>query len=179
MTKVIVCTSINPPTEAIAQYDSMPDWTLVVVGDKKTPANYSLENGIYLSPDEQRALAPDLSEAIGWNCIQRRNFGFLVARQLNAELIAVVDDDNIPLDNWGTSVRVGQETEVTEFITDDPAFDPIGATNYPRSAGWNIVLNATSISVYSPSHRPKWGRLTPRTPSSMQLSCLNTFYFPT
>jgi len=132
MTKVIVCTSINPPTEAIAHYDSMPDWTLVVVGDKKTPVDYSLTNGIYLSPDEQQALAPELSEAIGWNCIQRRNFGFLIARQLNADVIAVVDDDNIPLENWGTDIRVGKATEVTEYLTDDPAFDPIGATNYPH-----------------------------------------------
>ena len=132
MTNVIVCTSINPPTQAIAQYDAMPDWTLVVVGDNKTPTDYSLARGIYVSPEEQESLAPGLSDAIGWNCIQRRNFGFLVARQLGAEIIAVVDDDNIPLDNWGQDVRVGKDTEVTEYQTPDPAFDPIGATNYPH-----------------------------------------------
>jgi hypothetical protein len=132
MKKVIVCTSINPPTEAIRRYDSMPDWTLVVVGDRKTPADYRLERGVYVGPDAQHNMAPALSDAIGWNCIQRRNFGFLVAKEMGAELIAVVDDDNIPLAHWGVDVRVGRETTVTEYDPVDPAFDPVGATNYPH-----------------------------------------------
>ena len=35
--KVIVTTTINPPTEAILRFDAMTDWDLVVIGDKKTP----------------------------------------------------------------------------------------------------------------------------------------------
>ena len=37
--KVIVTTTINPPTEAILKYDAMPGWDLVVMGDLKTPAD--------------------------------------------------------------------------------------------------------------------------------------------
>jgi hypothetical protein len=48
--KFIVCTSINKPTLAVRKFDSMKDWKLVIVGDKKTPKNYKLKNGIYLSP---------------------------------------------------------------------------------------------------------------------------------
>ena len=43
MKKYIVCTSINKPTLAIKKFDLMKDWKLVVVGDKKTPKNYTLK----------------------------------------------------------------------------------------------------------------------------------------
>lgn len=131
MTKVIVCTTINEPTEAISKYDQMDGWLLVVIGDKKTPIHYRLQNGLYLSPQDQEKLAPNLSELLGWNCIQRRNIGFLMARQLGAEVICTVDDDNIPLDEWGKELYVGREVSVTEYLIEEEAFDPIGATNYP------------------------------------------------
>ena len=61
----------------------MSDWNLIVIGDKKTPTNYTLKKGIYLSPEDQEAFYKDLSDVIGWNCIQRRNFGLLKAYELN------------------------------------------------------------------------------------------------
>ena len=45
MKKVIVTTTINEPTEAIEKYDSLKDWELVVIGDKKTPKGYKLKRG--------------------------------------------------------------------------------------------------------------------------------------
>jgi len=69
---VIVSTTINPPTEAIERFDAMPGWDLIVVGDLKTPAEYKLKSGLYLSPADQEKYDAALSEAIGWNCIQRR-----------------------------------------------------------------------------------------------------------
>ena len=44
MTKMIVCTSIYEVTEAIEKYDTLDDWNLIVVGDLKSPKNYSLKN---------------------------------------------------------------------------------------------------------------------------------------
>jgi hypothetical protein len=130
--KVIVTTTISPPTKAARLFDKMPDWHLVVVGDKKTPEEYELENGTYLSPKEQEAMDSELSGAIGWNCIQRRNFGFLWAHKAGAEVVATVDDDNVPLPGWGENLLVGTDVEVNLFDTDLPAFDPVGATNYPH-----------------------------------------------
>ncbi len=129
MTNVIVTTTINPPTEAIQRFDNLAGWHLVVIGDRKTPA-YHLDNGTYLGPAEQEALDQELSDLIGWNCIQRRNFGLLVAHRMGSEVVAVVDDDNIPYDHWGTDLMVGREAEVNLFTTDLPAFDPVGATNH-------------------------------------------------
>ena len=45
MTKVIVTTTINPPTRAVESFQSMEDWELVVVGDLKTPSPYRLRRG--------------------------------------------------------------------------------------------------------------------------------------
>ena len=42
MKKVIVTTTINPPTKAIETFQAMTDWELVVIGDKKTPRDYRL-----------------------------------------------------------------------------------------------------------------------------------------
>jgi hypothetical protein len=131
MKKVIVTTTINPPTQAIRKFESMADWDLVVMGDRKTP-DYRLERGTYVSPEEQEKYDPALSDAIGWNCIQRRTMGLLWAHEMKADIVAVVDDDNIPLPGWGENLLVGREVEVNYYETDLPAFDPVGATNYPH-----------------------------------------------
>ena len=132
MKKVIVTTTIHRPTAAIEKFQAMKDWQLVVIGDLKTPADYRLDRGIYVSPAEQEKYDAALSEAIGWNSIQRRNFGLLWAHDLGADIVAVVDDDNIPLDGWGQDLLVGKEIETDYYETDLPAFDPLGATNHPH-----------------------------------------------
>ena len=73
--KIIVTTTINPVTEAIERFDSLAGWHLIVIGDKKTPRPYELSEGTYVSAEEQELYDKQLSDAIGWNCIQRRNFG--------------------------------------------------------------------------------------------------------
>ena len=78
----------------------------------------------------QEKYDPALSAAIGWNCMQRRSFGFLWAKDMQADVVAVVDDDNIPLEGWGENLLVGSQLEVNYYETALPAFDPVGATNY-------------------------------------------------
>jgi hypothetical protein len=129
MKKIIVTTTINPPTEAITRFDQLENWELIVIGDLKTPKDYKLERGIYVTPAEQESYDKKLSDTIGWNCIQRRNLGLLWAAERGADIIAVVDDDNIPYEDWGQNVMIGRETEVNYYETDLPAFDPVGATN--------------------------------------------------
>ena len=132
MNKFIITTTINAPTEAILRFDEMSDWNLIVIGDKKTPTNYTLKKGIYLSPEDQEAFYKDLSDVIGWNCIQRRNFGLLKAYELGADIIATIDDDNIPNKDWGKNILIGKEINLNFYETDELAFDPIFVTNYPN-----------------------------------------------
>jgi len=130
MKKVIVTTTINKPTKAIKRFEKMSDWELVVIGDKKTPSDYKLSRGYYVSPETQEKYDKPLSDAIGWNCIQRRNFGLLWAHDMGADIIAVVDDDNIPYNNWGKDLLVGKQVEIKTYDSEINVFDPIGATNY-------------------------------------------------
>ena len=130
MKKVIVTTSIYPPNEVLQKYDQMSDWTLVVAGDLKTPKDFKLERGIYISPEEQEKYDKKLSDAIGWNCIMRRNFAFLWAKELNADIIYTTDDDNIQLPNWGNSIVVGQTLKIKEYDNYNSVFDPISVTNH-------------------------------------------------
>lgn len=130
MKKVIVTTTINPPTKAIDRFVRLDDWELVVIGDLKTTKDYHLDRGTYVSPEEQEAYDKELSDAIGWNCIQRRSFGLLWAHDMQADIVAVVDDDNIPYDGWGENLLIGKDNEVNFYETDMPAFDPVGATNH-------------------------------------------------
>ena len=60
---------------------------------------------------------------------------------MKADIVAVVDDDNIPLDGWGESLLVGQELEVNYYETDLPAFDPVGATNHRNYGTAAIPFN--------------------------------------
>ena len=130
--KIIVSTTINHPTEAIKKYDNMKDWYLIVVGDKKTPKNYKLKNGIYLNPSDQVKIDKKLSDLIGWNCIERRNLGLVYAKKLKADIIALVDDDNIPYTNWGKNLILGKKIEVNFFNIKNFVFDPLYYTNYPN-----------------------------------------------
>jgi hypothetical protein len=49
---------------------------------------------------------------------------------MHANICAVVDDDNLPLEHWGQNLMVGREVDVNHYAVDAPAFDPVGATNY-------------------------------------------------
>jgi hypothetical protein len=127
MKKIIVTTTINAPTQALELYAALPDWDLIVVGDLKTPHSLYKDRDdlIYLSPDEQTKLYPELSEVIGWNCIQRRNIGFVHAFNLGADIMATVDDDNIPYENWGQDLLIGKTIMVDSYTSNGLFFDPI------------------------------------------------------
>ena len=112
--KCIVTTTIFPPSVALKKFAAMSDWHLVVAGDLKTPdSEYkTMENTTYLTPDKQQELYPKLSELIGWNCIQRRNIALLHAYKLGAEVVALVDDDNIPLDGVKRRTKIYNDSEI-------------------------------------------------------------------
>jgi len=134
MKKFIVTTTINHPTEATLKFIEIAKrdgWKFVIVGDTKTPhEEYEKLDCIYLDPDKQAEMYPELSEIIGWKTIQRRNIGFVYAYNHGAEVVATVDDDNIPYDNWGTDLYVGKEVEVDYYTNKELlVFDPLSVTN--------------------------------------------------
>ena len=123
--------SVNWTRSGFVEIAKRDGWKFVVVGDTKTPhEEYEKLDCIYLDPDKQAEMYPELSEIIGWKTIQRRNIGFVYAYNHGAEVVATVDDDNIPYDNWGTDLYIGKEVEVDYYTNKELlVFDPLSVTN--------------------------------------------------
>jgi hypothetical protein len=134
MKKYIITTTINSPTKATLKFleiANKKNWIFVVIGDLKTPHEEyeKLNNLVYLHPDKQQQLYPELSNIIGWKTIQRRNIGFVYAYDQGADIIATIDDDNIPYDNWGDEIFINQEIEIDLYDhLEHNVFDPISST---------------------------------------------------
>tara|TARA_B100001769_G_C22073147_1_gene577730 strand:- start:261 stop:1166 length:906 start_codon:yes stop_codon:yes gene_type:complete len=126
----IVTTTIQEPTEATLKFCELNEWDVIVVGDMKTPEKaYKNINCHYIKTNEQELLNKKLSDSIGWNTIQRRNLGFLYAFKEGYEVIASIDDDNIPKDNWGKNLYINNEIDVTVYDTNLDVFDPLSVTD--------------------------------------------------
>lgn len=160
--KIIVTTTINPPTKALEKYLSMLDWQMVVVGDLKTPKGVyeKLEKDLsgrmkYISPEYQEKHYSKLSNLIGWNCIMRRNFGLIEAYKMGADIIAEVDDDNIPYANWNKNIFVNKEIWADYFETKLPVFDPLSVTdnNHLWHRGFPLELIPQKNKVLSKGKR--------------------------
>ena len=67
---------------------------------------------IYCTPEDQEKGFPELIDSIGWNCIRRRNMGLLKAYKLGVDVVATVDDDDIPYDSWGGIFILGRKLSV-------------------------------------------------------------------
>ena len=95
--KWIVVTTIQYPTPQLCKLAQIKDWHLLVVGDKKTPEDWHLDNCTYLSPEKQLSLGYELSALLPWNHYCRKNIGYLYAIENGAEVIYDTDDDNEPI----------------------------------------------------------------------------------
>ncbi|GMT20043.1 hypothetical protein PFISCL1PPCAC_11340 [Pristionchus fissidentatus] len=94
--KWIVVTSIQSPTEDVKRLASYPDWTLVVVGDTKTPADWGLPDVHYLSIETQESMGFDSVTRLPKRSYTRKNAGYLYAIANGAQWIYDTDDDNKP-----------------------------------------------------------------------------------
>lgn len=149
MNKFIITTTINSPTEATIKFAEIArrdNWIFIIVGDSKTPHDeyFELEkkyNSVqYLTPKYQEENYKEISDMIGWKTIQRRNIGLIDAYHKGADVIATVDDDNIPYSNWGCTLFVGKTIEVDLYEPELDVFDPLSITknNYIWHRGYPI-----------------------------------------
>lgn len=96
----IIVTTINPPTKAIEVLTQIPDHAVIIVADKKTPANWHYSKTRFLSIDEQADLGYHLLEYLPFDHYARKMIGYLYAIQNGALTILDTDDDNIPKSSW-------------------------------------------------------------------------------
>ena len=78
----------------------LDDWTILIVGDRKTPLTWDLDGATYLSVDDQHESSPLLSPRLKLDHYCRKNIGYLAAINAGARCIAETDDDNFPKDTF-------------------------------------------------------------------------------
>ena len=117
MIKFIATTSINNDPENTAYKHFVKfysDWHLVISGDEQTDDQIYREfvapyNATYLSIEDQKTLSPRLHQYFGTRTDARRMFSLLYAYRNNADVVALIDDDNYPTLNWGKTLYLDKE----------------------------------------------------------------------
>ncbi len=106
MKLAIVSTTINGEKgyltfDRLAKESKFNEVTFFISGDLKTPVFDTKKFTCpvqYISVEEQKKYA--CSEAIGWNKIMRRNIALLRAMEYKPDYILMIDDDNLPEDDY-------------------------------------------------------------------------------
>jgi len=95
-----VVTTIQNPTKALTRLAEMAAERaelLFVIGDRKTPLDFSLPNSKYLSVHDQEDLDYQVTKNLPWNSYTRKMLGYLEAAKAGCRFIRETDDDNFPL----------------------------------------------------------------------------------
>lgn len=107
----VVITSVQPPTSSVrALCNRLEDSesSVIVVGDRKGPAEYPLPRADFLSLRDQERLPFAIVPLLPTGHYVRKNVGYLVAFSRLANCIYETDDDNAPNETWhvrsGTSM---------------------------------------------------------------------------
>lgn len=98
-----VITTIQTPGKAVLEFDRVlkrEGIVLVVVGDRKGPAFFDLEDTLFLSLPDQLKSGFALARLLPENHYARKNIGYLHAVSQGASSIYETDDDNAPLAAW-------------------------------------------------------------------------------
>ena len=105
----LVITTINSPNKNIRRFVEgckKKNWDLVIIGDKKTPKNFTLRYGNYISFENQVKLKFNFSRICPANNYARKNIGYLISLKNNSEFIIETDDDNAPKKNYFNTIKL-------------------------------------------------------------------------
>ena len=109
---ILVITTVHKPDHIMKQIVAgafTHGWQIVIVGDTRTPEDYSLEGTEYLSIIDQLKSIFRLAKLLPVCHYSRKNIGYLYAIQNGADVIVETDDDNLPLDEfWCPRTRVNK-----------------------------------------------------------------------
>ncbi len=95
----LILTSINPPNlimKELAEGAHRSGYDFFIVGDSKSPDDFFIENGHFISIADQLKSGLSFAAACPQNHYARKNIGYLVAMQSGATVIIETDDDNFP-----------------------------------------------------------------------------------
>lgn len=105
MKTTLVVTTIQGPNavmRALAEGATRRGADFVVMGDRKSPPQYSLDGARYYSLEQQFAAFPRFGRQLPVGHYVRKNLGYLAALEGGCQWIVETDDDNFPLDGFFT-----------------------------------------------------------------------------
>jgi hypothetical protein len=103
MKTCLVVTTIAQPTsvlQALARGCSGAGWEFIIIGDRKSPAEFQMENSQFYSLDRQKALGLKIAGLLPVDHYARKNVGYLIALSKGASFIVETDDDSSPLPDF-------------------------------------------------------------------------------
>lgn len=101
--RAVVVTTIQSPTGSLltlARATQSAGMQMVVIGDRKSPAQFNLDGVRFWPLAEQLGLDLDVVQRLPENHYARKNIGYLLAMSSGAQGIFDTDDDNAPLASW-------------------------------------------------------------------------------
>lgn len=120
-----VITTINSPTKAVEVLYEKFGERLIVVGDQKTPKDWSYQEALYVSCYTNEKFSKD-------NHYARKNIGYMLAIASGADSIMDIDDDTFPNSNWQPKIK---ETNASKSFGDGwfNAYEPMTTNHiWPR-----------------------------------------------
>lgn len=118
MKTALVITSISSPNHvlrACAKGCHRHGIDFIVIGDRKSPADFKLDDCDYWSLNRQLASGFEVAQLLPEGHYSRKNLGYLIAMGRGAEVIIETDDDNLPMEGfWGERARVHKARRVSD-----------------------------------------------------------------
>lgn len=127
----LVVTSISGPNGALrslALGATQVGAKFYLIGDRKSPLGFGLENCDYYPLERQAEIPGSLARLLPEGCYSRKNLGYILAAMEGSRLIAETDDDNYPLGGfWMERTPVGP----ARMATGTKWFNPYGSFGRP------------------------------------------------
>ncbi len=119
--RALVLTTINAPNEALrllASGAQTHDIPFIVIGDTKSPPDFTLPPARYVPIEGQEKMFPDLCRVLPHKHYTRKNVGYLIAIQEGASEIQETDDDNLPRAGFWEATSETVEVEIVKTEKD-------------------------------------------------------------
>jgi hypothetical protein len=111
----LIVTSISEPNKALkmlAQGCAQNNWDFIVIGDQKSPQNFSLEGCDFYSLDRQLNTGHSFARMCPVKKYSRKNIGYLLAMEKGSRVIVETDDDNLPMSAFWDERKMIQDAVV-------------------------------------------------------------------
>lgn len=151
----VVMTSIAAPNavmQTIATQCRKHQWRFIVVGDRKSPPDFALDDCAYYSLQEQRQSELHFAEHCPVDHYARKNIGYLLAMQDGATQIVETDDDNLPQKAFFDTRKLQQQVAVVQDAGWVNAYAYFSETKlWPRGLPLDVVHRSPPPYVTLPS----------------------------